>query len=97
MNFTEAKLYSSEKHKMYGYRSEASVLPNGICICSSEHVSGSVANIMAFRKNMLWNQMATAIIGDEMLRQDLGELEESHPENWAIVSGKGYQGLAEQM
>lgn len=71
MKFTEAKLYFCEKHIMYDYKSEVSVLPNGICTCSSVHVPGSVADITAFRNNMLWRQTATAKIGDDMPRQDI--------------------------
>lgn len=38
LDFAEAKQYFSNKHKLYGFKCEVAVLPNGLCIHSAPHV-----------------------------------------------------------
>lgn len=45
----EAKAYFSAKHKLNGFKMEASVLPNGICNDVSHHKEGGDWNIGIFR------------------------------------------------
>lgn len=71
--------------------------PNGICINISEHNPGSVAEITNFRSHTFWHDAVTSRVGDKRHGEDLGEREELHPNNWAILADKGYQGLSQQM
>lgn len=93
LSLAEAKRYFSEKHKMYGYKSELSVFPNIICISSCVYAPGSVAYITIFRGNFFWHLTAIGKTGDERHSVDAGELKEEFPYNWAIQADKRYQGV----
>lgn len=47
-NLQEVKKYFSGKHKLYGYKLEVFVLPNGLAIGCSTHYPGSVAEVDSF-------------------------------------------------
>ena len=57
-NHEEAKGHFSNEHKHYGYKSKLYVLPNGIAIGCTAHQSGSVSDLVIFRKNLEWHQAA---------------------------------------
>lgn len=52
-NHEEAKLYFSNKHKHYGYKSDVSVLPTCLAIGCTPHKPGSVSDIRIFRNNLV--------------------------------------------
>lgn len=47
---SEAKKYFSGKHKLYGYKTEVTVLPNGVAVGVSDHTPGRVADITIMQK-----------------------------------------------
>lgn len=53
-NLIESKGYSRENHKMYSFKIEVSVMPNGICTCFTSYEPGSVSDIALFMKNIAW-------------------------------------------
>lgn len=63
---------------LYGFKTEASVLPNCICI-STSHVPAGTLDITVFRQNSTWHQVAAEKGGDENEGEDLGELESEFP------------------
>eukprot|EP00171_Calliarthron_tuberculosum_P022852 IDg22852t1 len=51
-NMAEGKKYFSGKHKLYGYKVEVSVRPNGLAAAYSKHYPGSVSDITILTKRM---------------------------------------------
>ena len=51
-NMFEARPYYSAKHKLHGYKSESSVLPNGIAVHMSVHHPGNTSDLQIFRSNI---------------------------------------------
>ena len=49
----EGTRYSSGKHKLYGFKVEVSVTPNGFAVGSSMHEPGSVSDLVIFQE-MQW-------------------------------------------
>lgn len=90
----ETKVYYSGKHHLYGYKTEMSVLPNGLAIGMSTCYPGSVSDIEIFRKNGKWHEEYSKKQLDEINLSDEGELNETHPSSWAILCDKGYTGLS---
>ena len=45
----QATPYFSDEHKLYGYKCERSVLPNGICCILSKHMPGASRDLHLFR------------------------------------------------
>lgn len=90
-NMQEGKKYFSGKHKLYGYKVEASVLPNGLCIGFTYHQPGSTSDFDIFTRNLEFhkNNLKKVSINTD---NDDGELSEEYSESWGILLDKGYQG-----
>lgn len=88
----ESKPYFSGKHKLYGVKTEASVLPNGICVMRSRYYRGGKADISIFREYRTWHTGMTKKKEDEVNMEDDGPLVDKYPESWAILMDKGYEG-----
>ena len=95
-NHQESQKYFSNKHKLYGYKTEVSVLPNGLAIGSSIHHPGSVSDIAILRHNLLWHKDALKKTEAEMNTVlDIGTLREEFEGQWGVIMDKGYQGSCE--
>lgn len=95
-NHQESKCYFSNKHKLYGYKTEVSVLPNGIAAGCTVHHPGSVSDLTIFRKNISWRRVALSKTEAEIVEiSDMGPLVQTFKGQWAILMDKGYQGAAE--
>lgn len=94
-NLSEGKYYFSGKHKAYGYKVEASVLPNGICIGVTRHYAGSVSDIDIMRQNEAFHNVQTKKQASEYEITDIGDLRTQYPDRWAILADKGYQGASQ--
>lgn len=89
----EGKRYYSGKHKLYGYKVEVSVMPNGLCISSSQHYPGSVSDFEIFQRMKEWHvKHLRKKVGDADI-PDHGLHADEHPEMWAVMADKGYQGI----
>lgn len=87
----EGKKYFSGKHKLYGFETEASVLPNGLALFSSKHYPGSVSDIDIMSRNReLHNESLLKGEGETDLT-DVGDLSDRFSEYWAPICEKGYQ------
>lgn len=92
----EAKRYYSAKHKLYGYKVEVSVLPNGYAIGCTRHYPGSESDVKIFQFNQDFHLFEVKKSDAEAdYEQDVGELSSEYPDYWAILADKGYQGAAE--
>ncbi|KAF0708679.1 hypothetical protein AaE_013117 [Aphanomyces astaci] len=92
--FGEEKYYFSGKHKLYGFKIEASVSPEGLLVDMSPHEPGSVSDLTMFRSRL--DQHTQALVKDDYddTINDNGELFREHPTSWTVLVDKGYIGLA---
>ena len=91
----ESKPYYSRKHELYGYKTELSVLPIGLCIKSTKHYKGSMSDIEIFRRNISWHQYALSKKSNENNGENFENMEDvtENNEEWALIADKGYQGI----
>ena len=91
-NHAESKIYYSAKHKMYAYKTEVSVLPNGLAINCTDNYAGGLSDITIFRANRRFHEMATLKSDEERNMTTLNDMEnENDISTWAILVDKGYQ------
>ena len=93
----ESKKYFSNRQKMYGYKTEVSVLPNGIALACSDHDPGSVSYLAMFRSMAHFHRRATKNNEHDSLTPDHGPLRTLYPMNWAIPTDKAYQGAPDSL
>ena len=91
-NHQESKRYFSGKNRLYGYKVEVSVLPNGLALVFSLHRHGSVSDLTMFREGFDWHENASEKKPGDMVVSDHGPLQTQFPMKWAILTDKGYQG-----
>ncbi|KUF76251.1 hypothetical protein AM587_10011470 [Phytophthora nicotianae] len=92
-NHRESIGYYSGKHHLYGYKVEVSVLPTGLALNCTPHARGSVADITLFRENAEFHVNALKKQSSEVNLPDNDPLHDTHPDEWAVLTDKGYQGL----
>lgn len=91
--FKNTKKYYSGKHQFYGYKTEFSVLPNGIAMNCSSYFPGSVRDTSVFRKNFSWHRLATKNGEDsETVRHTFSGSRSTNFQSWDILLGKYYFG-----
>lgn len=89
-NMMEAKPYFSGKHELHSFKTDASVLANGICIYLSGHAKEVEADISIFCRRLQKQKAMTKKAEGE---HDLSNTENSTINHWVILADKGYQGL----
>ena len=89
----ESKTHYSQKHKLYGFKLECSVAPNGQCVYIADHAVGSENDLTIFRNNIGAHQTLLKKKNTEQDINDHGELWDRYVEYWATLVDKGYQGL----
>ena len=72
---------SSGKHKLYRFRVEVSVLPNGFAAGCSEHFASSVSDIDIMVHMKPFHDMALAKTEDEKEVTDIGILSDKYPDS----------------
>ena len=82
-NQQESKLYFSAKHKLYGFKVEVSVPPNGLAIGSSFYRPGSVSDLSMFREELEWHKKASKKASEDNVVSDHGPLRSQYPGMWA--------------
>ena len=97
VSHAEAKVYFSGKHKLYGYKVEFSVTPNGQCVDLSKHYPGSVHNLTICRKNKNVHKNMLRKKPHEQTLKDDGELYNEYKNYWAMLMDKGYIGLKHEV
>lgn len=88
-NMQEGKEYYSGKHKLYGYKTEVSVLPNGQAIGCTKPYPGSVSDIDIFFANEDFHFASLSKQGDEAEMADTGILVDDYADTWAVIMDKG--------
>ena len=96
-SMAEGKKYFSGKHKLYGYKVEVSVLPNGFAIGCTKHHPGSVADLEIFRHNRIFHEEATRKYVTDLSFDDMDIVPEHSADYWAILADKGYQGAVDEL
>lgn len=94
-NIQEGKKYYSGKHKLYGYKVEVSVLPNGLALCCSKHYPGSVSDLEIFQRMRNVHSKYLRKNEADLRVNDVDPLVAEHPNLWAVLVDKGYQGAPE--
>ncbi|KAH9106588.1 hypothetical protein AeMF1_017852 [Aphanomyces euteiches] len=89
----DVKRYFSGKHKMYGYKIEASVSPAGAYVMMSTHRPDSVSDMSIFLERVAMHRQAVKKSKEEEKAVDLGEGSTNFPRSWAILMDKGYEGV----
>lgn len=92
-NMQEGKFYFSGKHKLYGFKTEVSVLPNGLKIVFfSDHYPGSKSVIDIFYEYIHFHKQALQKREDGKSTANIEELHGVYEEQWPVIADKGYQG-----
>lgn len=85
------------KNRLHGWKSEVTVLHNGIAVTNTLYQLDSVPDIEMFRNNMEWNQSSTAKSLTEGNIDDEGEVYNKYGNNWAILLDNKYIGIYQIM
>lgn len=96
-NMQEGKKYFSGKHKLYGYKVEVAVRPNGLASAFSAHYAGSVSDISIMTRRVQEHKFRLEKVAED---QDITDDEDDDgpvPTHWAIIADKGYQGAHEML
>ncbi|ETV89984.1 hypothetical protein H310_15175, partial [Aphanomyces invadans] len=88
------KHYFSGKHKLYGFKIEASISPEGLLVDMSPNEPGSVFDLTMFRNRFDDHLQALSKTDNELAMNVNGELFREHVTSWAVLVEKGYIGLA---
>ena len=94
-NMQEGKVYYSGKHKLYGYKVEVCVRPNGLASAFSSHFPGSVSDLTILHKRHTIHQKRLKKRDDDGHFKDEYAMAEKYPNHWAILADKGYQSASE--
>lgn len=89
-NTIEANSHLSGNHKLYGFKSEASVLASGICIYLSGHAKGGEPDTSIFCRHQRNHKAMTKKEEGELA---LFDIEISSANHWAVLADKGCHGL----
>jgi len=77
----DEKVCFSAKHKLYGYKVEVSILPNGLALNISKHYPGSVSDLDIFcRQGRFHAECTSKKVGEQAVRDD-GLLSEEFPDD----------------
>ena len=91
----EGKKYFIGKHKLYGFKTEVSVRPNGIAVACSKHYPGFVCDLNSMHiMSEMHEDRFEKRDGEEHYQND-GILSQTYPNQWAALVDKGYQGAFE--
>ena len=89
----ESKKYFSGKHKLYGFKVEASVLPNGMALHVSKHYLGSVADMVTMRQMLHVHDSELEKSDIEKTITDIGPSSDQSSGYWGVLLDKGYTGI----
>ncbi|ETV79558.1 hypothetical protein H257_06822 [Aphanomyces astaci] len=92
--FGEQKHYFSGKHKLYGFKIEASVSPECLLVDMSPHEAWSVSDLNMFPSRLDQHTQVLAKNDYDDTINDNGDLYREYPTSWAVLGYTGYIGLA---
>ena len=91
------KLYFSGKHKLYGFKVEAAVRPNGIASAFSKHYPGSISDISIMYDRIQSHKYRLEKSDEEKDFEDNFPMSERFSNYWGVLMDKGYQGASEEL
>ena len=89
-NMNESKHYYSGKHKLYGCKTEASVLPNGLAVYIPPHYAGATFDLDMFRRHLSHHRELLRKRGAQHGMTDNTKLREKYPNLWVVLLDKGF-------
>lgn len=85
----KGKKYYSSKHKLYAYKVEISVLPNGLAVSCCKHYPGSISDLEIMRRmRRIHEKYLRKRQGCEQVT-DIGPLSAEDPGHWGMLADKG--------
>ncbi len=94
-NMQPEKAYFSVKHKLYGFKVEASVRQNEIASSFSSHYTGSVSDFTIVQELAELHKKRLEKRDDDERFEYVFMLSEEFPQQWTVLMDKGYQGATE--
>ena len=94
-NMQEGKKYFSGKHKLYGFKTEVTVRPNGIAVACSQHFPGSVSDLHIMQRMSEAHEDRLEKRDGEQAFSENEILHQKYENYRAALVDKGYQGAAE--
>lgn len=94
-NMEKGKSHYRSKHKLYGYKTKVSVLPNVLAIGCSNHYVGCTADEDIFPQTILWHKSQLKKTSDERNVTDMSSEEDKFPRQWASSTDKSFQRAGE--
>ena len=94
-NMKEGKKHSSRKHRLYGFKKEATVRPKGIAVSCSQRFPGSVSDLKIMQRMSESHEDRPEKRGGEQAFHENGILHQKYGNYWAAPLDKGYQAAAE--
>ncbi|OWY91311.1 hypothetical protein PHMEG_00040157 [Phytophthora megakarya] len=91
----ERNQFYSAIHNLHGYKVEVSVLPNDRAINCTKPFRGRKSDIGIFRDNIEFHQVQLPKLPTEQIIPDNAPLASDRPDEWDVLTDKGYQGLSE--
>lgn len=85
------------KHKLFGYKLEVAVIPNGLVVSSSEHYLGSGSDFEVLQRRKEWHIENLRKRENEKSIIDFGENFELFEEIWAVLCDMDYRKIKELM
>ena len=83
------------KHKLYGFKFEEAVRPNGMASAFSRHHPESVSDLSILLGGIDGHLKSTEKQEDDDLFHDSYHLHEQYPNQWVVLLDKCYQGVAD--
>ena len=77
------------KHKLYGYKVEVAVRPNGFATAFSAHFPGFTFDLTIMHERMKCHEEHLKECEDEEIYSDNYALSEEYPDQWAVIMDKG--------
>lgn len=91
----EEKGYFPEKHKLYTYKAEMSVLSLKLAFGCTEHYPGSLADLEIFRQNSPFHNESSKMYVQALHHDDTVLFVHHESKFWAVFAHKSYQGASE--
>ena len=92
---SRGKKYFIGKHKLYGYKVEVEVRPDGIAIGRTDNYAGSVSDFDIFKENIRFHKRRFKKSREEREQTDINLHAGQWRADWALLVDKEYQGALE--
>ena len=94
-NMQEGKVYFSGKHKLYGFKVEVAVRPNGFASAFSKHYPGSTSDLNIMHDRLEIHRRRLQKRDEENELEDEFFMSEKYQSQWGVLMDRGYQSAAD--